>query len=173
MKNTLRAATENDCEEIRSLYRRVASKEDGLARKADEITPEYVMHFVAHSADSGIILVAVDDSSHTIVGEIHCYSRKIDVFQHVLGELTIAVDPDYQAKGIGILLFERLLEIVLREKPAILRVELIARESNRRAIRFYESLGFKVEGRFEKRIKSAGGSYEADIPMAWLRPASR
>jgi putative acetyltransferase len=49
-------------------------------------------------------------------------------------------------------------------------VELWVRESNIRGQRLYESLGFKTEGRMEKRIRNADGSYEADIPMGWLNP---
>jgi ribosomal protein S18 acetylase RimI-like enzyme len=173
MEYRLRAATDADCTEIRLMYERVASREGGLARKKNEITSEYVKHFVAESGRSGVIIVAVDSSTGKIVGEIHCYSRMIEVFKHVLGELTIAVDPNYQNQGIGRLLFERLLDIVEREKPKIERVELIARESNVKAIKFYESLGFKVEGRFEKRIHNGDGNYEADIPMAWLRSENR
>jgi len=169
MECRLRAANETDCLEIRSMYERIASIEGGLARKKNEITSEYVRHFIIESTRSGITLVAIDSSTGKIVGEIHCYSRMIEVFKHVLGELTIAVDPDCQGQGIGRLLFERLLDIVEQEKPEIERVELIARESNVKAIKFYESLGFKVEGRFEKRIHNADGNYEADIPMAWLR----
>jgi ribosomal protein S18 acetylase RimI-like enzyme len=44
----------------------------------------------------------------------------------------------------------------------------IARESNQKALAFYQSLGFVREGRLEGRIRGAGGP-EADIPMAWLR----
>ena len=66
-------------------------------------------------------------------------------------------------------LFKKLLDTIINEKPEIFRVELIARESNTKAISFYESLDFKKEGRFEKRIHSVGGGYEADIPMAWIR----
>ncbi|MEZ5557846.1 MAG: hypothetical protein R3E86_04785 [Pseudomonadales bacterium] len=51
----------------------------------------------------------------------------------------------------------------------VLRVELIARESNSRAIRFYETLGFVIEGRLQARIRNLDGSLEADIPMAWRR----
>jgi len=53
--------------------------------------------------------------------------------------------------------------------PHIIRVELIARESNQKAIRMYEAVGFKKEGRLEKRIRSVGSGFEADIPMAWIR----
>ena len=45
---------------------------------------------------------------------------------------------------------------------------LIARESNEAAIRFYESLGFSVEGKMKSRIRNIDGTLEADIPMAWI-----
>ena len=67
------------------------------------------------------------------------------------------------------LLFTELLNEVITKCPDILRIELIARESNERALRFYESLGFKREGRLEKRIRSVKGGFEDDIFMAWLR----
>ncbi|NBC22744.1 MAG: hypothetical protein GVY21_04620 [Gammaproteobacteria bacterium] len=38
-------------------------------------------------------------------------------------------------------------------------------------IAFYEHLGFRCEGRMEGRIRNLDGSFEADIPMAWSRPA--
>ena len=40
----------------------------------------------------------------------------------------------------------------------------------KRAKQFYEKLGFKKEGRFEKRIRGVAGKLEADIPMAWFNP---
>jgi len=49
----------------------------------------------------------------------------------------------------------------------ILRIELIARESNKKAIAFYQKLGFQIEGRLLNRIKTESG-FEADIPMAWM-----
>jgi len=58
---------------------------------------------------------------------------------------------------------------VKEDRTDILRVELIARESNKKAIEFYEKLGFVIEGRFARRIASVGGGFEDDIPMAWSR----
>jgi ribosomal protein S18 acetylase RimI-like enzyme len=168
MSPIITAASLADIGAIRTLYRSVASVEGGIARKKDEVTTEYVSSFVKKSIQSGVILIAVDEATSDIVGEIHCYTPGIDVFAHVLGELTIAVHPSCQGMGIGRRLFERLLETVRVERPEIRRVELIARESNVKAIRLYESLGFRIEGRFEQRIKRAGGGYEADIPMAWI-----
>ncbi len=66
------------------------------------------------------------------------------------------------------MLFKELLSLIENTELDILRVELIARESNKRAITFYESIGFVVEGRLENRIKNTDGTFEADIPMAWM-----
>ncbi len=86
----------------------------------------------------------------------------------MLSELTVAVDPNYQGKGIGKLIFQSLLNIIQEERNDILRVELITRESNQKAIQFYQKLGFIIEGRFEKRISASTNTFEADIPMAWF-----
>src|SRR5271169_3891360 len=112
MKYSLRIASLNDYAEIRSLYERVASIEGGLARKKSEITEEYITNFIQRSTGSGVIVVAIDSSNNAIIGEIHCYNSNVAVFNHVLGELTIAVDPQYQGKGIGRLLFTKLLDII-------------------------------------------------------------
>lgn len=169
MEFLIRKGMIEDWEPIYKLYERVSAVEGGLARKQNEITKEFVEGFINKSIKRGLILVVEENNSKNIIGEIHCYGSGLKVFEHVLGELTIAVDPEYQGKKIGRALFEKLLNILKEKMPHIERVELIARESNEKAIKFYESLGFKIEGRFEKRIKSVGGGYEADIPMAWIR----
>lgn len=162
------SAGEDDFEAIIALYQRVAAVEGGLARGSDEIDDRYVRNFMLKSAQSGIEIVARKGDS--IIGEIHAFALGPRAFSHVLGELTIAVDPGSQGTGVGRLIFSELIRRVTESRPDILRVELIARESNLRAIAFYESLGFVKEGRFEGRIKSVGGGFEADIPMAWTRP---
>lgn len=154
--------------EILALYKTVANSPGGLARSVDEISGEYVNSFLKKSEKTGLSLIAYD--SLTIVGEIHAYRLDPKVFSHVLSELTIAVHPDFQGMGVGRLLFEGFLREIETNRPDILRVELIARESNLKAIRFYESLGFKQEGRFEQRIDRGDGTFEADIPMAWINP---
>lgn len=167
---SIRHVLQADCANVGELYRAVAAIEGGLARTADEITDGYIEHFIQKSRDGGLGLVAVNNLAERIIGEIHAYPLGPSVFAHVLGELTIAVAPDQQGSGVGKALFTEFLKRVERDRPAILRIELIARESNERAISFYQRLGFRIEGRFERRIKSVNGGYEADIPMAWLRP---
>ena len=162
----IRESSSRDVDAVFELYQRVAEIPGGLARLVDEVTPDYVSTFLERARSSGLSLVAEDGEQ--IVGEIHAYSPQLFCFSHVWSDLTIAVDPSGQGRGIGRALFAEFMQRVDARKD-ITRVELIARESNQRAISFYESLGFRQEGRFEARIRNVDDSLEADIPMAWLR----
>jgi len=165
----IRKSTIEDCSQIFELYQSVSKTEGGLARTQSEITKEYIEGFTVKALERGIQYVAIDQSQEgRIVGEIHCYKLEPKVFDHILSELTIAIDPEYQSRGLGKKLFQSLLSYISEERKDILRLELIARESNQKAIRLYEKLGFVAEGRFERRIRSTDLSFEADIPMAWL-----
>ena len=167
----IRSAAHEDAPLIRKLYRDVARRSTGLARVENEITDEYVERFVSRSISSGLILVVEHpDDHHALIGEIHAYRPGPAVFNHVLSELTIAIHPEFQGKKIGRTLFTIFLEEIGVNRPDIGKVELIARESNIKAIKFYQSFGFLIEGRMEMRIKTPGGNYEADIPMGWTNP---
>lgn len=157
--------------EILELYQRVVATPGGLARTPDEITGVYVKEFQRKAHETGLSMIAL--SGMQIVGEVHAYKLNPRVFDHVLSDLTIAVHPDFQGQGVGRSLFTGFLQEIENHRPDILRVELISRESNLRAIQFYESLGFKQEGRFEQRIDRGDGTFEADIPMAWINPGFR
>lgn len=169
---TIVAGKRADTQALITLYRTVAATEGGLARTEAEISEAYVTSLVEKSLATGILLMARLPENQKLIGEIHAYQLGPQVFAHVLSELTIAVDPACQGRGVGKALFTELLRRVSEERPDILRVELIARESNQKAIAFYQKLGFRLEGRFERRIRSVGGGYEADIPMAWQREAA-
>lgn len=164
----IRATTLADSAAILLLYQRVADIPGGLARLSDEISADYVQGFLSRALTGGLSYVAIAADGE-IVGEIHAYTPGIFCFSHLLSELTIAVSPDVQGQGVGRRLFESFMSEVEHNRGEVLRVELIARESNAKAITFYESLGFSVEGRFERRIRNLDGRLEADIPMAWLR----
>lgn len=168
----IESAAAADTAGIVELYTAVAAIEGGLARTAGEISTEYVRYFLQNSLQTGITLIARQIDDGKIIGEIHGYALGPKVFAHVLGELTIAVHPDFQGLGIGKALFSKFLNDVRENRPDILRVELIARESNAKAIEFYQKLGFIIEGRFRNRIRSVGGGFEDDVPMAWQRSDS-
>jgi len=165
----VRAAKSEDFASLLELYRKVAANVGGISRIEGEITEGYVHHFMANSAKNGVQLVAYDsEAPQNILAEIHCYKPSQSVFSHVLTDLAIVVHPNFQRKGIGKLLFNSLLHEIRTNRKDILRLELIVRETNHRAISFYRSIDFRIEGRFERRIDSRNGRFESDIPMAWF-----
>ena len=103
----LKTATSDDVEGIRELYFAVAIVAGGLARTAAEISLDYVEQFVSKSVENGLIVIARDNNSGEVIGEIHAYAIGPKVFSHVLGELTIAVHPERQGIGIGKAIFTR------------------------------------------------------------------
>lgn len=167
----IRTAAIEDLSEIRKLYQEVARKGGGIARTAEEITDEYVQHFLEKSISEGLILVVEHpDHPEALVGEMHAYPPGPAVFSHVFSNLTIVVHPDFGGKKIGRTMFTIFLEEVGLRRQDIGRVELIVRESHQVALKFYQSFGFQIEGRLEMRIRTPEGNYEADIPMAWQNP---
>ncbi|MDR6194272.1 GNAT family N-acetyltransferase [Siphonobacter sp. SORGH_AS_0500] len=167
----IRKSCLEDSMEIVSLYKNVARNKGGLAREEDEITQAYVENFTRKSIEDGLQFVVIDQSKENrVVGEIHCYKPEPKVFKHILSDLTIAIDPDYQGMGLGKKLFETLLEFVSNYKRDILRVELFARESNSKAIDIYTKIGFVREGRLRNRIRIDTNTFECDIVMGWTNP---
>lgn len=163
----IRKATMQDKENLKILYQRVASIVGGLARTEEEITEAYIDKSLSSGINNGLALVAEKEGE--LIGSIIKYKLEPKVFSHILTEGSILVDPDFQGKGIGSNLIVTFLNEIKHNRPDILRVEIIARESNP-AIKLYEKLEFKKEGRFEGRIKGADGRLEADIPMVWINP---
>ena len=161
---TIRPSSPADASAVRALYQRVARASGGIARQADEVTDDYVQHFLQRAHAQGVGLVAERDGQ--VVAEIHTYAPGLRIFAHVLGDLTVAVDTPLHGQGVGQQLFEILLAEVQIRFPHVSRVELLVRESNARAIALYEQLGFRREGRLEGRVAGTHG-LEADIPMAW------
>lgn len=169
-----RKATIRDTNDIFRLYKAQSKVPGTLARDESEVTKKYVEEFTLRALKNSTQFVAIDTTKgNCIIGEVHCYKPEPKAFNHILSNLTIVIHPDYQSKGIGGRLFEALLQNITQSRADVLRVELVVRESNLRAIKLYERLGFVVEGRFEKRIRAANNQLEADIPMAWFNPKFR
>ena len=146
------------------LYQAAASIEgSGLARAYDEITVGYVQNFLERACGTGVSLGAFRDDR--LIGEVHAARLGPRQFDHVLGDLTVAVHPKAQGKGVGSALFTAFFEKVASVMPAITRVELTARSGNAGALRLYERLGFIREGRLVGRVRLPNGTVEDDVPM--------
>lgn len=173
MAYTITIPGEKDIPEIFRLYKTVASQKGNLAREEDEINEKYVDDFVRGALQRGIIKTIVDDDSGEIVAELHTYVNGYRAFRHVLTNLTVVVHPGHQGKGLGKMIFQSLLDEVRNNRSDILRIELITRDTNQKALRLYENLGFKVEGVFSKRVINHEGKYVDDIQMVWFNPDYR
>lgn len=147
----IRIAGADDQDRIVALYRAVAAVPDGLARTPEEVTEAYVGAFMQRAAQDGIELVHEEEG--VVLGEIHASRVGIASLAHLLTDLTIAVSPAAQGRGVGRGLFAALLREVTLNMPHIARVELFARASNVRA-----------------RVNNARGEPETDTVMGWLRP---
>ena len=162
----IRATKADDATQVLALYRAAAGGSGGLARRPEEMDLAYVEGFLAKAHAGGVSLGAWIDGR--LAGEIHASRIGPDQFAHVLSDLTVAVDPAWQGKGVGRALFAALFAAARELSPTVTRIELMAREGNIDAIRLYERLGFVMEGRFVQRVRMPDGRLEDDIAMGLL-----
>ena len=169
--HTVRKARLEDYDKIFKLYKAVAAGLGEFTRTESEITEEYVSHFFSRSLKQGIeLLVPHPENEDELIAEIHCYKPDQVLYSHVMHETVLAVHPDYQGQGFGKMLWNCLMDEIKLNRPDVCRLELIIRETNYRTISYYKSLDFKIEGRFDRRVDSQIGKFEADIPMCWFNP---
>ncbi len=164
----IRKAKIEDTNRISELYLKAAAVPDGLARKPDEISKELIESFIKNSLDKGLIFVI--ENNYGIIAEIHCFKMDPLCFQHCLGNLTIVVHPDFHGQSLGRQIFNHLLNEVKNKHQNIARIELFVRQENPKAIKFYQSLGFEVEGICKNRLLNSKAELSDDTLMAWLNP---
>ena len=164
---SVRPAKPGDAAAILALHRKVAALPGGLARQPGEVTADYIAHAMAAAAEGGVNLVAVSTDG-VLCGELHVERMKIALFAHVLTDLTVAVDRDWQGRGVGTALFGVLIDTARAMIPPVGRIELGTGASNLGAQRLYQRLGFKIEGRLPGRGRHPDGGVEDDIVMGLL-----
>ncbi len=158
---SLRPLSRADAPALLVLMRRA---EGGLGRLPDEMDLPWMEEALTGALAGGLAIGAWDGAR--LAGMIKASRMPSVQFQHVLWDLTVAVDPESQGRGIGHRLFAELLANAATLTPRVERIELVVREGLTHAIRLYERVGFRREGRFERRFRLADGTYEADLPMA-------
>lgn len=162
MSLTLRPTSPDDAAALLALYRK-AAQGPGLARYPDELDETFAAHIFAQVAKGGISISAFSEGR--MVGELHTWRPGPRKFAHVLGDLTVAVDPDFQGQGVGQALFEQVFALARTLSPPIERIELFVHSGNPGARRLYERLGFVVEGHLPARLRFDDGQIHDDFLM--------
>ena len=161
---TIRPTAPTDAPAILTLHMAAASNGGGLAREPDEMSLAGIEASLARPFEDGVALMAWIDGA--AAGEIHASRYAPRQFAHNLTDLTVAVHPDFQGRGVGAALFEALFVAAAKMAPPIERIELLCREGNGGALRLYQRLGFVIEGRFHRRVRLKDGTVEDDLAMA-------
>jgi putative acetyltransferase len=161
---SIRPSTLADAPAILALHAAAASRGGGLAREPDEMSLVHIEAALHKALASGVALCAW--VGEALAGEIHASRLGPRQFAHNLMDLTVAVHPQFQGRGIGAQLFEALFAEAARLSPKVERIELMCREGNLGAVQLYQRLGFVIEGRFQRRVRLADGTVEDDLAMA-------
>jgi RimJ/RimL family protein N-acetyltransferase len=163
----IRKIDTQDAESFRECLDSVARERTYLAQVGApplERTRQFVEESVAKDAAQ---YVAVIDGR--VVGWCDIFAHWAYALQHV-GTLGMGVHASFRGQGLGRRLIAKTLAHACDK--GIYRVTLEAREDNLRAIRLYESMGFKHEGRAPCALRFDGVFY-AGVSMALLQgPAS-
>ena len=146
-----------DYKEISKIRKMPGVMENILSNKDEE--DELIKEKIINRGNNQYWYVAEEDGKVLGLGILmnHGNLRK----KHV-GVITLMVNSDYQNKGIGSLLMDKLIN--LSESLNIIRLELCVFRDNYKAINLYKKFGFKEEG---IKIKSAlkNGEYADEIIM--------
>jgi len=106
------------------------------------------------------IVIPFEDGSENLIG--NCGIHNID-WKNRVGELGIVIgEKEYQNKGYGTEAMELLLEYGFNTVN-LNRIELVVYHYNIRALRSYEKIGFKEEGRKKQFMWNKGKYYDAII----------
>ena len=98
-----------------------------------EVTEDYVKNFILKSLATGVIIVGENpDDPEELVASIHGYKAGIRVFEHVLGEVTIGGASSIPGKKNRTNYTDDFSGGDRPQREDIGKVELIARESNRK-----------------------------------------
>jgi len=152
-----------DAEDINEIRRMDGVRETILSTYSERIAN--TEGFINSLSENDHLLVAEveKDGARKVVGVVGLNVSRIPRLRHC-GSIGIMVHRNYQGKGIGRALLEKVIDLA-DNWLMLVRLELAVFVDNERAIKLYESLGFQIEGR--KRFASIrNGKYDDEYLMA-------
>lgn len=110
--------------------------------------------------------VIVENQTQRKAGRI--YITNVD-YRHQKGEYGIVLHPEFRRKNIAYEASDLLIDYVFRNQP-INKIYLEVFESNLKAIKLYEKIGFKKEGLFKEEYFK-NGTFQNVCRMSLFRKA--
>ena len=163
-----RLAHSTDRPKIAKIYKQVAADVKGVARRPEEVTETYIFSLLNKPAQKCIFLV-LEDEEHRILGFAHAEKMNLAIYDHILTNYMIVVDPNEQSKGYGEKIFIEFLKYLAENRPDVKRLEMESLPVPAR-IKNFERFGFKVEATIKERAKTPDGKFYDQVLLAWENP---
>jgi RimJ/RimL family protein N-acetyltransferase len=161
---TIRSATEKDAREISDLRLQIDGETENLDREKGEafIDEKGFQQIVKLDSENerNIFLVAVVHDR--IVGFSRCEGNQLIRFAHKV-EFGVCVLQEFWGYGIGKNLLEQ--SISWADSNGIKKITLNVLETNEKAIKLYQNLGFEIEGILKNDKILSDGQYYNTIVM--------
>lgn len=170
----IRTVEPGDLASLRALYHAVIDEDAGFRRAPGEYGDEGLESFAEATLgildtpqNAYLVAVLVDHGSTSVIGFVRFRQNVSRSRTRHTGSLTIAVQREHRARGVGQALLDALLDRL--QGGPIERVSLQVFEDNPPARRFYERNGFEVSGILPKEIRMEEGRYRHLILMhRWI-----
>lgn len=163
MDISIRTAEQKDVEAIHAIRCMKGVRENTNSIESYRISRTEKIFESLTDNDHFLVAEVDEEGAKKIVGVIQLYINKSLRVRHS-GFVAIMVHTEYQGKGIGRKLFEKLLDIA-DNWIMLTRLELGVFVDNERAINLYKSLGFVIEGT-KKFAAIKDGKYADEHIMA-------
>ncbi|MFD1737817.1 GNAT family N-acetyltransferase [Bacillus salitolerans] len=161
---TIRSATEQDAKNLSEVRLQVDGETENLDREKGEayIDEEGFKNLIQEDTESPNNLFLVAEIDGKLVGFARCEGSKLKRMAHKV-EFGVCVLKDYWGYGIGKTFLRECIHWA--DTNGIQKITLSVLETNEKAIRLYEKLGFEVEGVLKNDKKLSDGRYYHTILM--------
>lgn len=161
----IREATESDAAEILSIRKSIISQNEFFIPTSEEFYIDIESQrkkTITISQRGGVTFVAEDDER--IVGFLVFTRNSMKRLNHT-GLFGMGILEGYRNQGVGTKLLSQLIDWA-KTQEGIEKICLGVFSANERAIKVYEKIGFKIEGREKRQIKFEDGRYADNVLMA-------
>ncbi len=160
----IRPAEPDDAPGVAALLGRIGTVEGTLQVPDAELASRLEMLRRVEPRDCKLVALAAGE----VVGMAGLHTTNGSLRRQHVRLLGIGIAPEWQGRGIGTRLMERLLQWA-DDWAGVLRIELFVHSDNPDAIRMYQRFGFVEEGR-HRAYALKGGRYIDSLSMARLHP---